>query len=92
MSITEGIVAGILLAGLVALSGQAAESISDALDKAAPGGVPNQACVEEALDRHGVLVTDELNAAASGGSTSASADILACVAPKIPAWLTEALQ
>ena len=92
MSVTEGIVAGILLAGLVALGGEAAESISEALDKSAPGGVPNQACVESALDRHGVLVTDELNAAKSGGSTSASADILACVSPRLPDWLTEALQ
>ena len=92
MEITETIVAGLLLAVVTATASHFASDISEAIDKVAPDGVPYAACVEDALETHGITAVEELQAHNSNTSTPASADIQACVSDtQIPDWLTEAL-
>ena len=91
MDTTETIVAGILLAALVAVASQGASAISDALDRAAPNGLPYTACVEDALATHGVTATQEMQAQLENWNTPATQAVQACVATKLPDWLAEAL-
>mgnify|MGYP007086238924 CR=1 FL=1 len=91
MDTTEAIVAGILLAALVAITSQGASAISDALDQVAPNGVPYATCVEGALAEHGITATQEMQAQLENRATPATPAIQACVATKVPDWLAEAL-
>ena len=92
MDTTESIVAGIVLAAVVAATAHFGSNLSDVIDQVAPNGIPSAECVQQALDLNGITALEELQAKSDNTSTPASGDIQACVSEtQVPEWLSEAL-